>query len=1043
MWRKERRMYDAVSFGQWLKQQRKARDLTQANFARLVGCAIITLRKVEADALRPSRQIAERIADQLTHTPAERTACIAHARGLSHPSVDGTLSNLPAPPTPLIGRGREIAALIDLLQTSTIRLVTLTGPAGTGKTRLAIQAAAELLALMHNSAQVGATSEAETHFDNGIWFVNLAPIHDPSLVATTIAHTLGVPEVAGSSTEARLCAFLRAKCCMLLLDNFEQVLDAAPLIAELLATAPGLKVLVTSRATLHLSGEHEFLVEPLALPPKEPGAKNQDAPPPAVAELIEYAAIQLFMMRAQAANPGFAITATNAQAIVAICRRLDGLPLAIELAAARVKLYDPAALLERLDHPLQWLTNGPRDLPARQQTMRATIDWSYNLLNADEQRLFRRLGVFVGGCTLEAAAEVCGNWGLAIGDGEMAQSPIASPQSLILDGLALLVDSNLLKCEAGPDGAPRFVMLATIHGYALERLNTSGEVTTQRQLHAAYYLALTEQAQAHMHSHGQKEWLERLEAEIDNLRAVLSWSLASGDVAVGVRIAGALEDFWLGHGHMSEGRRWLDDILAQAAMLKNIPGHAKALMVAGFVTYFHGDKAGARARYEESLAISTALQDQHGRASALVYFGWVEDDPALAWVRYEEALAVFRSLGDRFGISWALGDMGLAASDRGEYALASSYAAEALALARDLGDRRQMAYTLWVLGVALLCRGDYTQASRHMQESLALSRALGDVVWIAYFLGGAGEAALYQGDYTHAAACYEEAVAICREVGDNNGRDAMLCALGRVTHTQGNHLRAISLLEEGMNWISADRNVGLATELHHLAAAVYAQGDHPRACALLHEALVLQHQRKNTYPLIESLELCAEMIVGNSQAAQAACLLGAVTALRKSIGAPLPPGLRAGYDRAIAAIHAQIDRRAFVAAWAEGQAMSLGQALEEAQSLIRKPAPPIRECTKPDGLISDAQWQRIAAELPPTPKQHTGRPRLDDRRAMTAIFYALETGCSWKALPRGLGAPSTIHDRFCAWRAAGVFERLWQAGLLPNIIADRLALRHL
>jgi transposase len=529
--------------------------------------------------------------------------------------------------------------------------------------------------------------------------------------------------------------------------------------------------------------------------------------------------------------------------------------------------------------------------------------------------------------------------------------------------------------------------------------------------------------------------------DLDNFRAALAWSLADGDMAIGVRIAGALEDFWLGRGHMIEGRRWLEDVLAQTTTLKDTRARSKALTVAGFLAFFQGDLAMARARYEESLALSIALDDQRGRAHTLVRLGWVEDDPAIACLDYETALALSRDLGDRWVTAEALAEIARIALDRGDNQQATLLAEEALALLRDVGDQRQIAYTLWVLGCAALYRGNYAQASMLMEESLAISRELGDVAWSTYFLGGLGNAVLAQGDYIRATACYEEALAISCDVGDNNGRAVALHNLGRLAYAQGSNTQAIALLEESIAWNRASGNSSLAGVLHHLAAVVRAEGDAARASALLDEALALQQQQGNKHLIAESLEICAELLVGSGRPAQAARLLGTASALRKSIGAPLPPGLRAGYDRAIATIRNQLDDVAFMAAWNEGHALSLEQAIAEAQSAIRKPAMPIRKpavSDDPKDLILDAQWERIAPLLPSTPGQQTGRPRMDDRQAMAAIFYALESGCGWRALPRSLGAPSTIYDRFKAWRAAGVFDRLWRAGLMTEAMARRV-----
>ena len=480
-------------------------------------------------------------------------------------TLDGRPNNLPLQPTALIGRERDVEMVCGLLRRDGVRLVTLTGVGGSGKTRLGLQVAADLF----------------DDFADGVFLANLAPISDPALVLQTVAHTLGVREAEGQQLQERLRDFLRDKRLLLLLDNFEQVVEAASFVAELLAACPALKVLVTSRTRLHLRGEHEVPVSPLALP------ERGQLPP--LALLSQYAAVALFIQRAVEVKPDFAVTNENAPAVAEICMRLDGLPLALELAAARVKLLSPQAILSRLEHSLRLLTGGPRDLPARQQTLRDTIAWSYDLLAQDERTLFRRLAVFAGGCTLHAAEAVCN------GAGEPALD--------VLEGLAALVDKSLMQRLGPNDDEPRFGMLETIREFAWEQPEARREASPMRRQHAAFYLQIAEATDAQAEGVGWPRLLERMDRELDILRAALTWSAETPDRAeLGLRLAAALNPFWEGRGYWTEGRSWLERLLDQAHAAE-APVLAAALMSAGNLAFFQGDMAAARAYLERSLEI--------------------------------------------------------------------------------------------------------------------------------------------------------------------------------------------------------------------------------------------------------------------------------------------------------------------------------------------------------------------------------------------------------------------------------------------------------
>jgi predicted ATPase/DNA-binding CsgD family transcriptional regulator len=788
-------------------------------------------------------------------------------------TIEHRFQNLPAHLTTLIGREREITAVCDLLQREEVRLLTLTGTGGIGKTRLGIAVAASVL----------------DTFPDGVAFVPLAPVVHPGLVLLTIKQTLGLmyPERSQNIEHAEdLKAFLQDRHMLLVLDNFEQVLPAASYLTDILLACPHLKVLVTSRAVLRVQGEYEFAVPPLALP--------QWTHLPAIEVLTQYESVALFVERTQAINPGLPLTKANMQAIAAICVHLEGLPLALELAAARTKLLPPAALLRQLTQTqrLDVLTGGIRDVPERQQTLRNTLAWSYHLLNQLEQQLFRLLSIFVGGCTLDAITAV--------------STAVVGESLPLLDILASLIDKSLLYQTEQEGDEARFAMLETVREYGLDCLHHSHEEEVAWQALATYYLALAEQAEPQYAGSEQVIWLQRLEREHENLRAVLLWSLTYGqekqDMTIALRLGAALRNFWVIHGPFREGRVFLEQALAVREGVA-LPLLAKALFSAANLAFLQSDFDAAEAYCQESLKLFRKLQDRPGIAFALYLLAWVaKDDIAIDIALTEEALALFRELENSEFIAWSIYTLAYLDTLRGAYQSAFRLIEESLALHQALGNTRGIAYSLLTKAqLHLLSRSEQASVEACLDACLPLYQTLNDQDGLAAVGVMRGQLALWRKDIAQARALLEESLLLYKKMGSPQGILHSLQHLARIALTENNEMTAYNFYQEGLAIArKLDMKEWIATYLEGLANLAALQGKYSWATTAW----------------------------------------GTAEALREAVHIPIPLIDQAEYRRYIALAHTHLKEDAFTTLWAKGRTMTTEQIITLQEQEIVLPVAP-------------------------------------------------------------------------------------------------------
>ncbi len=946
-----------VSFGEWLKRRRSALGLTQEQLALQLNCSTSALRKFESEERRPSAEVVEQLADIFNISPEERAAFLRFARGdwqaISsgnedvpwHVSRTAPRSNLPAATTSFIGREKERAEIKSLVEKN--RLVTLAGAGGIGKTRLSLETVHPLLHA----------------FPDGVWFIELAPLSDPALVPQTMVSTLGLIDQAGRSALDILTDFLPTKRALLILDNCEHLIQTCAQLAEtLLRTCPDLHMLTTSREALGVPGEITFSVPALSVPEFEQSF--------VIETLTKYEAVQLFIERARTALPGFVLTQNNVRAVTQVCHQLDGIPLALELAAARIKMMSLEEIASHLNDRFHLLTGGARTALPRHQTLQAMIDWSHDLLSDPERILLRRLSVFAGGWSLEAAESICQGEGIDAGE--------------ILDLLTQLLNKSLLITEREQGRETRYHMLETIRQYAREKLWAAGEGAMMRQQHLAYFLDLAERAEPNLRAFDMAIWLDRLETEHDNISLAMEWALES-DVEAELRLASALWWFWHIRDHKSEGTEWLERALSIETMESGdqplTAGRAmirgKALYVAGFLRLMFWETDKAKMLSEESLALFQELgpEGKRGMAYALWNLGVVAgQQPDLRQMKelMQESLALFHEVGDKFGIAQSIShdaatelgdsdyeraralaeeclvlrkeigdkdgiaisliDLGYLASQQGDYKQAVTLCEAGLTLFRELGNKWGIYMALVHLGLAAQGRGRYGQATTVLEEALAFAQDSGNKFLSARGLRHLGEVAAAQGDYKEAEMRYEEEVAIGRQIGNTGQIAAGIRGMGKVAWAQGEYGQATQKFEEALAVSQETENkFGTALALYGLGRVAQSQGNYSSARALHTEGIMLYQERVvpswETDGAAYHLAALAGLAVAQNQIKRSARLFGAAEILYLPLRFEMSAKERTEHDQAIAAARAALGEEAFVAAWEDGKKMTLYEAI--------------------------------------------------------------------------------------------------------------------
>jgi predicted ATPase/DNA-binding XRE family transcriptional regulator len=891
-------MTENISFGKWLRQRRRTLDLSQQALADQAACARITLSRIEADTLKPSKELALILLEKVGIPQNERDQWVRFARGLSElPSQEVQpypRNNLPASLTTFIGREKEQIEIIK--QIKKYRLVTLTGPGGVGKTRLSIKVGEQMLG----------------DYVNGIWLVELASLNDPALLPQTVVALFRIAAQIKTSPTELLINFLRAKTILLILDNCEHLLEACAQLADtLLKNCPNLKILATSRESLGITGEAVYSVPSLGLPDLEQLLEN----------FRGYESVRLFEERAQLAKMDFSLTMEHAASVAQICHRLDGIPLAIELAAAHAKMFSTEQIATQLNESFNLLTGGSRTALPRQQTIHASIDWSWNLLSDSERILLRRLSVFAGGWTLEAAESV------SSGNG------IESHQ--ILDVMTQLVAKSLVVANQESGRARRYHLLETIRQYANEKLDMAGEETRVRDSHLDYYMRWAEETEPKLKGAEQMLWLDRVETEHNNLRTALAWSSNGGDVIAGLRLASALWWFWRGRIYQNEARERIAILLARPEAAGKIIWRARALNASGFLTQ---DNTTALSLYKEALAIGQELGDKPTIAYSNIGLAFASGNTgylhlvgfAAGLAQFRACLQLFRELGDHWATAWALSYLGRLSTIMNDFTEAQTCLDESLTIRRELGDKWGIASSLVYLAALAHRRGDHDLAFSLSNEGLMAFREIRYTAGIGEVLLRLGLLAIEMGEHGNAHTFLEEGLLVYQEAGNKRGTANALNELGELARLESNYERAGVFYNKSLD-IARELEVadGIGQVLNNLGMVAYHQGEYARARVFFTECLNLS--RKMNLPVFDYYFIALAGLAGiagtMSHPLRAARLLGVADKLLPPSGARLFLTDQIEYDRILAAVRAQLDDEAFNMAYKEGGEMTVDEAV--------------------------------------------------------------------------------------------------------------------